>query len=664
MLQRSLWRVRQRLLWAVVAFCLPRALAAQAFDPVTLQFKWTHAFQFAGYYAALEKGYYQQARLSVELREAAPGTDPVKVVMDGQADFGVGTSSLLLERHAGLPVVALAVIFQHSPQVLVAQQNQPLQSVHDLKGKRVMFEAQSAELIAYLRQEGLDATALQALPHSFNTRDLIEGRVDAMSAYSTNELYELGQAQFAYQVYSPRAVGIDFYGDNLFTTEQQIKEHPERVAAFRAASLKGWQYAMAHPDEIIDLIIARYSKEHPRAFYEFEAQQMQPLLQSSLIEVGYMNPGRWHHIAQTYASLNLLPQEVSLKGFLYDTTPAPNVWSPYLAGALSLLLGMTLLVSYILRTNRRLAASLASQHLAQRALSESQRLYQSILQASPDAVVVSDLQGVIRQVSPAAVTMMGATSEVQLQGRNIADFRDPDESERALANIAAMFEGVYEGAQDYRLFRLDGSVVDTEINAEIVRDGQGQPNGLIFVVRDVRERKKAEERIRHMAQHDLLTGLPNRVLFNDRLQRAIDNAVRDKSSLALMFIDLDNFKPVNDSLGHAAGDLLLREVAQRMLLCVRESDTVARVGGDEFVVLLRGAIAPHETLAIAEKIRSSLERPFALDQHTLHISCSIGVAMFPEHGQDHDTLIKSADLAMYRAKESGRNRVCIFTSSL
>ena len=317
MLEQSSWMVRQRLLWAVVAFCLPGALAAQALDPVTLQFKWSHAFQFAGYYAAVEKGYYQQAGLSVDLREAAPGTDPVKVVMEGKADFGVGTSSLLLERHAGVPVVALAVIFQHSPQVLVAHQNQPLQSVHDLKGKRVMFEAQTAELLAYLRQEGLDVTALQALPHSFNTRDLIEGRVDAMSAYSTNELYELDQAEFAYQVYSPRTVGIDFYGDNLFTTEQQIKEHPARVAAFRAASLKGWQYAMAHPDEIIDLIMARYSKKHPRAFYEFEAQQMQPLLQSSLIEVGYMNPGRWHHIAQTYASLNLLPKDVTLKGFWF-----------------------------------------------------------------------------------------------------------------------------------------------------------------------------------------------------------------------------------------------------------------------------------------------------------------------------------------------------------
>jgi diguanylate cyclase (GGDEF)-like protein/PAS domain S-box-containing protein len=650
------WR---RLHWVALTCCLLGATAVHALEVVTLQLKWTHAFQFAGYYAAIEKGFYEQAGLSVNLLEAAPGTEPVKIVVDGKADFGVGASSLLLERQAGVPVVALAVIFQHSPLVLVARQNRPLQSVHDLKGKRVMFEAQSSELKAYLRQEGINDAALQALPHSFNTRDLIEGRVDGMTAYSTNELFDLDNAGFAYQTYSPRAVGIDFYGDNLFTTERQIKENPARVAAFRTASLKGWQYAMAHPDEIIDLILAKYSKHRARAFYEFEAQQMVPLLQSSLVEVGYMNPGRWQHIAQTYSALGLLPKNVSLDGFLYDTTPSSSIWSPYFGGALALLLGMTLLASYILRTNRRLATSLATQKQVQQALSESKQLYQSILHASPDAVVVSDLQGIIRHVSPVAVTMMGGATENELLGRNIAEFRDPAEAQRAIANITAMFEGVYNGAEGYRLIRLNGSLLDTEINAEIVRDGQGQPSGLIFVIRDISERKKTEEHIRHMAQHDPLTGLPNRALFSDRLQSAITNAVRDKTGLALMFIDLDKFKPVNDTYGHGVGDLLLQDVAQRMLQCLRDSDTVARIGGDEFVVLLRGSSAIPETLAVAEKIRKGLERPFLIDGHVLQISCSIGVARFPEHGQDDITLAKNADLAMYRAKELGRNQICL-----
>lgn len=649
-----LWPIR-----LIVICCLFGATLAQALESVRLQLKWTHAFQFAGYYMAVEKGFYEEAGLEVQLLEASPGSGSDHAVLNGKAEFGVGNSSLLLERQAGAPVVALAVIFQHSPLVLVAHQSQPVQSVHDLKGKRIMFEAQSAELQAYLRQEGLEMTALQVLPHSLNTRDLIDGRVDGMTAYSTNELYELDQAGFPYQLYSPRAVGIDFYGDNLFTTEQQIKDHPERVAAFRTASLKGWQYAIEHRDETIDLILARYPTKNSRAFYQFEAQQMALLLQSSLIEVGYMNPGRWRHIAQTYAFLGLLPKEVSLDGFLYDTSPPTRVWSPYLGGALALALGVTLLASYILRTNRRLTASLNTQKLVQQALTESQQLYQSILQASPDAVIVSDLQGIIQHVSPATITMMGCDAEGELLGRNIADFRDPQDIARAAANTAAMLEGIHKGAEDYRLIRPNGSTLDTEINAEVVRDAQGQTHGLIYVVRDISERKKTEERIRHMAQHDALTGLPNRALFSDRLQRALANCTRDQTALALMFIDLDKFKPINDTNGHAVGDLLLKNAAQRMLLCLRDSDTVARIGGDEFVVLLRGATGRLEALAVAEKIRSSLEQPFLLAGHALQISCSVGVALFPEHGQDEITLSKNADLAMYRAKEQGRNQVCL-----
>jgi diguanylate cyclase (GGDEF)-like protein/PAS domain S-box-containing protein len=642
--------------------CLLGSAAAQALDAVTLQLKWTHAFQFAGYYAAIEKGYYKQAGLSVNLQEAVPGSDPVKAVLDGKAEFGVGNSNLLLVRQAGAPVVVLAVIFQHSPLVLVARQTQAVQSVHDLKGKRVMFEAQSAELKAYLRQEGLVEATYQALPHSFNTRDLIEGRVAGMTAYSTNELYDLDQTGLAYQVYSPRAVGIDFYGDNLFTTEQQIRLHPARVAAFRAASLKGWQYAMDHPDEMIDLILTRYAKQLPRGFLKFEAQQMEPLLQSSLIEVGYMNPGRWQHIAQTYAFLGLLPKDVTLEGFLYDTSPAPRVWSPYLGAALALLVGMTLLTSYILRTNRRLAASLAGQKLAQQELADSQQIYQSILHASPDAVVVSDLQGMVKHASLAAVSMMGVATQEEFVGRSIADFFDPTDAQRAHASISELLAGVKNGIEVTRIMRSDGHLVDVEVNAEVVRDEQGQASGVICILRDISERKKTEDHIRYLALHDPLTGLPNRALFTDRLQRAMANAMRDQSHVALMFIDLDKFKPVNDTYDHAMGDLLLQEVARRMLACVRESDTVARIGGDEFVVIAR-VTGAHDALAVGEKVRKSLEQPFLLDGHVLQISCSVGGALFPEHGQDDITLVKNADMAMYRAKERGRNQICLYQAA-
>ncbi len=176
-------------------------------------------------------------------------------------------------------------------------------------------------------------------------------------------------------------------------------------------------------------------------------------------------------------------------------------------------------------------------------------------------------------------------------------------------------------------------------------------------------RKRAEEQALQMAQHDPLTGLPNRALFTDRLQRDLASARRDQTSLALLFIDLDKFKPANDQFGHPMGDLLLQAVAQRMQACVRDSDTLARIGGDEFMVLLRAVAGEPEALTVAEKIRVGLEQPFVLAGHSLGIGCCVGVALYPQHGDDDLTLSRNADQAMYQAKERGRNQVVLFQAT-
>lgn len=178
--------------------------------------------------------------------------------------------------------------------------------------------------------------------------------------------------------------------------------------------------------------------------------------------------------------------------------------------------------------------------------------------------------------------------------------------------------------------------------------------------------QQSQARLQHMAQHDSLTGLANRALFSDRLQQALTAARRDQTHLALLFLDLDHFKPVNDDYGHAVGDELLKVVAQRMLSCVRESDTVARIGGDEFVLLLRSVTDDAGQMAsgVAEKIREALARTFEIEGKHLHISCSIGIAIFPDHGSDDIVLASHADQAMYMAKQAGRNRVVLFSNNL
>jgi diguanylate cyclase (GGDEF)-like protein/PAS domain S-box-containing protein len=177
------------------------------------------------------------------------------------------------------------------------------------------------------------------------------------------------------------------------------------------------------------------------------------------------------------------------------------------------------------------------------------------------------------------------------------------------------------------------------------------------------ERKQTHTRLQHLAQHDALTGLPNRELFHDRLQTALARARREHSRLALLYIDLDRFKQVNDALGHAAGDLLLREVGLRLRQCVRESDTIGRIGGDEFLVLLPTIDQPADAARVAAKIRHALNRPFELDGELASISSSIGIAVCPEHGDGKQELIQRADRAMYAAKQRGGDQSVLATAT-
>lgn len=660
-LGRSPWLPCLIFFWLSLA-----SLPSLALESVTLQLKWTHAFQFAGYYAAKELGYYQEAGLDVHLEEAQPGTDAVAQVVSGRAQYGVGTSSLLLARQAGQPVVALAVIFQHSPLVLAARQTHALQGVHDLVGKRVMLEPHSDELIAYLKQEGIAPERLVRLEHSFLPDDLISGKVDAMSAYATNETYYLDQAKLPYQIYSPRAAGIDFYGDNLFTSEQELVHHPERVAAFRAASLRGWQYAMAHPEQIAQLIYSKYSSRHPLAFYTTEARRMAPLMHTDLIEIGYMSPGRWRHIGHTYADLGLLPQDFSLKGFLYDVHGQQDL-SWLITGAV-VFTGIGLLTLYIFLMNRRLSVALAVSRHAEAGLRQSEQKYRLLTENMADVVWALDPETLrFTYISPSVEKLRGYTPD-EILAQPLADALVPHQQEEIQQLIAQRVAELASGKlDDDHVFsneilqpRKDGSAVWTEVLTRYIFNPITNRVELHGVSRDISERKYAEERLKHMARHDALTGLANRALFSDLFNQALACARRDASRLALLFLDLDRFKPINDSLGHAVGDLVLRSAAERIQACVRESDTVARIGGDEFIVLLRDVADHGCALAVAEDIRRALNQVFAVDGYRVQISTSIGVAMYPEHGLDAEALTRNADDAMYWAKNVGRNGVRLF----
>ncbi len=215
-----------------------------------------------------------------------------------------------------------------------------------------------------------------------------------------------------------------------------------------------------------------------------------------------------------------------------------------------------------------------------------------------------------------------------------------------------------------QVYRKDGSLIWITENAQVRRDATGQILRFEGSVEDITARRHADATLRHQAFHDSLTGLPNRMLFNDRLQLAIANAHRNSQPLAVMFLDLDRFKNINDTLGHAIGDLLLQTVAQRVAACLRESDTISRWGGDEFTVILPQITGPEDATKAAQRILESLRPAFHLDSNELYISGSMGIALYPRHGEDAQTLLKHADAALYHVKEQGRNAYQVYTPEL
>lgn len=277
--------------------------------------------------------------------------------------------------------------------------------------------------------------------------------------------------------------------------------------------------------------------------------------------------------------------------------------------------------------------------------------YKTILQTATDGYLVIDAEGRLTDTNDAYCVMLGYGRSELLRMR-LADVdanESPAELRRRTREIRIRGHATYET----RHRRKDGSVVDVEISSTYLDILGGV---LITFIRDITERKQTELQIRQLAYYDTLTDLPNRRLLLDRFAYAMTQAQRHERSLAVMFLDLDHFKQINDTLGHDAGDELLQKVAKRLLACVRAGDTVARTGGDEFVLLLAEIAQPTDAEVVAEKILASFREPFAVQGHTIKTTTSIGIAVYPVDGTDDiQTLMKKADVAMYAAKEAGRD---------
>ncbi len=309
-----------------------------------------------------------------------------------------------------------------------------------------------------------------------------------------------------------------------------------------------------------------------------------------------------------------------------------------------------------------LGAVVTERQQGEQSIRTSEKRYRLLFERNLAGVFRTTIRGKFLECNPAAAQLFGYESPQQVIGLPALNLYEGANDREAF--LAKLKSEKFVTNYTLKLRRKNGDPVWAMLNASLVESGTGTEEILEGTLVDITERKLAEERVESLAYYDALTALPNRTLLLDRLSQGLAAARRQDQRLALLFVDLDRFKNINDSLGHSIGDLLLQEVAQRLTACTREQDTVARLGGDEFLIVLNGLRDISDAAIAAERFMDAMTAEFQIQNHSLSIGCSVGISIFPEHGTDSETLIKYADAAMYSAKDHGRNNFQFFTPDM
>jgi two-component system, cell cycle sensor histidine kinase and response regulator CckA len=484
---------------------------------IVVQLKWYHQFQFAGFYAALEQGFYREAGLDVLLKQGIPGIDINEELYSGRAQYLVNSPIGLLERMQGKPIVVLAAIFQHSPLIIISGKNSGIQVPSDLIGRRVMLiDDMDLEIFSMLVKEGVSLDALVRVDHSWDLADLMENRVDAMSAYIMDAPFILEQSGYEYNVIHPINYGIDFYGDCIYTTDEEIQQNPDQVQAFLEATLRGWEYAMEHPLEIVALLLQKYNVQlsHERLLYE--ADFMEKLILPKFIKIGHMNPGRWKHIADMFVALGMVEPDYSLNGFLYEP-PLKSQWGRRLLMEVSAgLVVVFLVIVLLLAVNRRLQIKVEARtrelyannkrlqkeieermHIEMR-LRESESRLRAVFQAAESvAFITTNLGGEDSRVltfSPGAERIFGYTED-EIIGKPVAVLHRPED----VVHFEPMQKKLEQGEKGYSgetvLVRKSGEEFAVLFTLHPLRDSDGRIIGTLGVSLDISHLKQVEDEL-------------------------------------------------------------------------------------------------------------------------------------------------------------------------
>lgn len=743
--------------------CFTALYGNSQMEKVSIKLQWADQFQFAGYYIAKEKGFYKDAGLDVTIQKFDPKKLAIDEVMSGRSTYGIGRSSLLVDRMEGKKVVALAAIFQSSPFVLLSEKSADIQTPRDLIGKRIMMTQDFQDTIsirAMLNSQGIRMDQIKFLEHSYNPLDIANGKTDVMACYISNEPFVLKEKGIETNAINPEAYGFDFYSDILFTTESEVQNHPKRVRAFVDATLKGWEYAFDHIPETAQLIRKHYNGQNKSLeSLIYEGQVLKELAYRGNRPLGSISIDKFRRISDIYRVMGVAQNEKRLEGFVYDdnsrqTVPlsvdehsflhmntirytSTSTWPPFnfqIEGNGTDLQGIAvdfwklivertgMKVSYIpapawasvldaiktkgsdvtlgtslskdketyalfskpyatfanvIVTNKTIDFLPGLEALSGKrvAIGDGYSVTEAIASKYPDITIVGveDTREALKLLSmgrvdavvdilPVVAYLINADHYVDLKISGTTEFT---------FDVRMMIRNDYPELKDIIDKAID-SITPAErqriFNRYIAityedRVNYGWVYGIsvaalfiisIFMYRQF-EMGKYHKRLLKMATTDPLTGLVNRIRLDEKLAECHQFYQRTGRPFSVIIIDLDYFKRVNDTYGHLIGDKTLVSLSKILSENIRSTDMVGRWGGEEFMI-----ICPETTMEggkqLAEKIQSVIERHDFPHIHTM--TCSFGISESRE-GDRIENVVGRADSALYRAKEEGRNRVCL-----
>ncbi len=640
---------------------------AQATEKIVLQLPWTHQFEFAGFYAAKEKGFYSHLGLDVEIRPGGPGQSALSEVLSGNAHFGVSGSELLLARTSGQPVVAMGVIFQHSASGMVTLADSGIYTPQDFIGRRLEMGDLStdAETHAMLQAEGITNRQFEQIPTSFSMQKLINGEVGATSVFVTNQPFYLEQQNIPYRMILPRSYGIDFYGDTLFTRESLLEDQPELARAFYEATLRGWRYAFDRPGEVIDIILQKYSDfpfAHSRNHLEYEHKEMKQLVLPDLVELGHMNKSRWQHMANTFVSLGLLQPDYSLEGFLWS----PDAEQPYFESARLQIIATAVLFALLMALmlfafNRRLQDQVRHNAVLADEMREMEKKEAITLWGGDLGYWRWDRSKNALYLDEQAAAFLGGEHEAKLF--TLQEIQ-ADESLLSVRHFFSCFSD--EIRRQTGRFDLEQEMQDNESQTRWIRCrgevlatmDDGSVNISHGVLQDITEIFKARRQVEQLTITDAMTGVLNRRYFMSRLGAFMQRVKFGEGNFSVALIDIDRMEVINTEYGEHTGDYVIETLSDIIQQQVRPMDLVARYAGKSFAILLPNT-DNEETQSACDRIRNHIaHHRFDTGSHNFFATVTIGVIDTREFSPtelNSKQLLHVVEERVKTGKEKGRN---------